>query len=443
MPIPAPHRKTESKQDFISRCMGDKVMNDDYDDQKQRAAVCYSQWEKHTAKASMVVVVGNDEYVEFNLDDLMAKDGPDDSKDTSDKVPSYDEDPNTPRLTPGIKPVSPKSSQPKEGDDKDSAPAPAPKPKETEDDGDNPDAYDETDVQAKVSYPYGSKCPDCDSATMSTERRTGPDAMETCANGHRYRRGVAIKIIAQASASFHPPENWERIPDLSHSSYSCYAGAGDWEGSWSAVAFQFNGSTISSYTRRVWGRMDAPQDNNAIWSEAGKDKAKAWIAAAKVYKDAEGMSDFYPEHFTKAAPIMGLKDWGVEKVEWKSVEAVKKPEREKAINERIKTASNPPEDQYPNPDKGGPGSNPNPDNSNAPANSDDVGSPPKLSSMPWFLASINPVYDELRAKWPLTFEKIERDFKRPNKPGNPGQEPKAQDSQKPDTKDEPYQMTTK
>jgi hypothetical protein len=42
MPIPKPH-KGEKKQDFISRCMGDGVMNKEYD-QKQRAAICYSQW---------------------------------------------------------------------------------------------------------------------------------------------------------------------------------------------------------------------------------------------------------------------------------------------------------------------------------------------------------------------------------------------------------------
>lgn len=50
--------------------------------------------------------------------------------------------------------------------------------------------------------------------------------------------------------------------------------------------------------------------------------------------------------------------------------------------------------------------------------------------------------EEGLAKWPLSFTKIEKDFKRPNKPGNPDQEPKAKDSQKPDTKDQPYQMTT-
>lgn len=43
MPLPTPH-SGESKDDFISRCMGDDVMRDEYPEQDQRAAVCYSQW---------------------------------------------------------------------------------------------------------------------------------------------------------------------------------------------------------------------------------------------------------------------------------------------------------------------------------------------------------------------------------------------------------------
>jgi len=43
MPIPKP-KKGEKEQKFISRCMGDKIMNKEYPDQKQRAGVCYTQW---------------------------------------------------------------------------------------------------------------------------------------------------------------------------------------------------------------------------------------------------------------------------------------------------------------------------------------------------------------------------------------------------------------
>jgi HK97 family phage prohead protease len=47
MPLPTPHAG-ESQEVFHSRCMGDSTMRSDYPDQKQRNAVCYSQWdEKH------------------------------------------------------------------------------------------------------------------------------------------------------------------------------------------------------------------------------------------------------------------------------------------------------------------------------------------------------------------------------------------------------------
>ena len=45
MPIPSPN-KGEQKDAFISRCMGNPVMNKEFPDQKQRAGVCYSQWSK-------------------------------------------------------------------------------------------------------------------------------------------------------------------------------------------------------------------------------------------------------------------------------------------------------------------------------------------------------------------------------------------------------------
>jgi hypothetical protein len=42
MPIPK-RRKDEEKQAYVSRCMGDKVMNKDYPDGKQRVAICLDQ----------------------------------------------------------------------------------------------------------------------------------------------------------------------------------------------------------------------------------------------------------------------------------------------------------------------------------------------------------------------------------------------------------------
>ena len=50
MPIPVPG-KDESKEDFMSRCMADSAMNDDYDETDQRFAVCNVQWEDKDDKA--------------------------------------------------------------------------------------------------------------------------------------------------------------------------------------------------------------------------------------------------------------------------------------------------------------------------------------------------------------------------------------------------------
>jgi len=54
MPLPK-IRKKETEQEFISRCMSDEMMRNDFKDQKQRAAVCYSQFkvrEKTKGEAS-------------------------------------------------------------------------------------------------------------------------------------------------------------------------------------------------------------------------------------------------------------------------------------------------------------------------------------------------------------------------------------------------------
>lgn len=50
MPIIKP-KKSETEREFISRCAGDEMMNKEYKDQKQRLAVCYSQYKiRHKAK---------------------------------------------------------------------------------------------------------------------------------------------------------------------------------------------------------------------------------------------------------------------------------------------------------------------------------------------------------------------------------------------------------
>lgn len=48
MPIPKP-KKNEDKQEFISRCIETLTKNkkDEFPSAKQRAAICYSQWDGH------------------------------------------------------------------------------------------------------------------------------------------------------------------------------------------------------------------------------------------------------------------------------------------------------------------------------------------------------------------------------------------------------------
>lgn len=58
MPLPKPSTD-QSQKDFISSCMGNAVMVKEYSDQKQRAAVCFTQWKqakknKDEGKASVI-----------------------------------------------------------------------------------------------------------------------------------------------------------------------------------------------------------------------------------------------------------------------------------------------------------------------------------------------------------------------------------------------------
>jgi len=71
MPIPRPY-KNEKQDEFISRCMADEVMVKEYQDGKQRFAICQTQWEnrkklaevKEVTMADVQEIIGN-EYVEL------------------------------------------------------------------------------------------------------------------------------------------------------------------------------------------------------------------------------------------------------------------------------------------------------------------------------------------------------------------------------------------
>jgi len=51
MPIPKP-KKGEERQEFMSKCMSDDSMMEEFPRQKQRAAVCLSQMRRQEASAA-------------------------------------------------------------------------------------------------------------------------------------------------------------------------------------------------------------------------------------------------------------------------------------------------------------------------------------------------------------------------------------------------------
>tara|TARA_Y100001937_G_scaffold109591_1_gene154412 strand:+ start:36600 stop:36818 length:219 start_codon:yes stop_codon:yes gene_type:complete len=53
MPLPSP-KKEQSKDEFINSCMADSTMRKEFTNQSQRAAVCYSQYDRaKKSKASI------------------------------------------------------------------------------------------------------------------------------------------------------------------------------------------------------------------------------------------------------------------------------------------------------------------------------------------------------------------------------------------------------
>ena len=51
MPLPSP-RKNQNKDSFVSNCMGDPAMIEEFPDQKRRAAVCHSQNKRRKTKGT-------------------------------------------------------------------------------------------------------------------------------------------------------------------------------------------------------------------------------------------------------------------------------------------------------------------------------------------------------------------------------------------------------
>jgi hypothetical protein len=64
MPLLKP-KPAESKEYFVSRCMANDIMNSQYKDEKQRAAICYSFYdeERLTEIREMLSGLQKDEYI--------------------------------------------------------------------------------------------------------------------------------------------------------------------------------------------------------------------------------------------------------------------------------------------------------------------------------------------------------------------------------------------
>lgn len=60
MPIPSP-RSNEKKSDFIGRCVSEVAKDPKYKDNKQRVAICYTQFEDAKSNASVIGEIDGEE----------------------------------------------------------------------------------------------------------------------------------------------------------------------------------------------------------------------------------------------------------------------------------------------------------------------------------------------------------------------------------------------
>lgn len=67
MPIPNPKNK-EKKNDFISRCVANAQLKEEFGDKSKIETACLSQWEKSKAMASVVAGEGGNEFLYYQVD---------------------------------------------------------------------------------------------------------------------------------------------------------------------------------------------------------------------------------------------------------------------------------------------------------------------------------------------------------------------------------------
>jgi hypothetical protein len=91
MPLPKPHKKTETQSEFVSRCMSNTHIQNDFDTQEQKLAVCFSLWKhkkKKAAKSGYIVSTPEEEYIITPEDEEKEKNPLDDKdSDTSTNPP--------------------------------------------------------------------------------------------------------------------------------------------------------------------------------------------------------------------------------------------------------------------------------------------------------------------------------------------------------------------
>ena len=64
MPLPKPKNK-EKKSDFVSRCISEVAKDPKFKDNKQRVAICYTQFDEAKSEAAIVGGVDEEEFLVF------------------------------------------------------------------------------------------------------------------------------------------------------------------------------------------------------------------------------------------------------------------------------------------------------------------------------------------------------------------------------------------
>lgn len=72
MPLPKP-KKDEKQGDFISRCMGNDAMKSEFDDNKQRLAVCYSIFKRKDEEVDKISQIEKKLDMVSHIEDLQEK----------------------------------------------------------------------------------------------------------------------------------------------------------------------------------------------------------------------------------------------------------------------------------------------------------------------------------------------------------------------------------